>query len=85
VRLVFASHRGGFRGLGGDQQHAKSPYEAVSSCLGKLAEMASELGASVHMPRTGCGLAFESWELFEPIVADKLTANRIEVTVYDHS
>ncbi|MBS2536373.1 Appr-1-p processing protein, partial [Catenulispora sp. NF23] len=32
-------------------------YEAVDQCLARLAEHALELGASVHMPRIGCGLA----------------------------
>ena len=32
-------------------------YEAVRACLRKLAIEAKGLGASVHMPRIGCGLA----------------------------
>ena len=58
-------------------------YEAVRTCLGKLAEMARELGASVHMPRIGCGLAGGKWELIEPILADELVSKGIDVTVYD--
>jgi O-acetyl-ADP-ribose deacetylase (regulator of RNase III) len=58
-------------------------YKAVRACLGKLAEMAGELDASVHMPRIGCGLAGGKWMLIEPIIADELIAQGIEVTVYD--
>jgi O-acetyl-ADP-ribose deacetylase (regulator of RNase III) len=58
-------------------------YEAVRTCLAKLAEMAREHDASVHMPRIGCGLAGGTWERIEPIIADELSAKGIEVTVYD--
>jgi O-acetyl-ADP-ribose deacetylase (regulator of RNase III) len=58
-------------------------YEAVRECLKKLASEAEGLGASVHMPRIGCGLAGGSWEEVEPIIVDELTAQGVEVTVYD--
>lgn len=34
-------------------------YDAVEKCLGKVNLKGNELGASVHMPRIGCGLAGE--------------------------
>jgi O-acetyl-ADP-ribose deacetylase (regulator of RNase III) len=58
-------------------------YEAVRTCLKKMAVEAKQLGASVHMPRIGCGLAGGRWEEIEPIILDELTSNGIEVTVYD--
>lgn len=58
-------------------------YEAVDECLRGLAERAVELGATVHMPRIGCGLAGGQWELIEPLVASRLTQSGIPVTVYD--
>ncbi len=58
-------------------------YEAVRACLKKLASEAKGLGASVHMPRIGCGLAGGRWEEVEPIILDELIAQGIEVTVYD--
>jgi O-acetyl-ADP-ribose deacetylase (regulator of RNase III) len=58
-------------------------YEAVRACLAKVAEMATERDASVHMPRIGCGLAGGTWERIEPIIAEELSAKGIEVTVYD--
>ena len=57
--------------------------EAVRACLRKLAVEAKRLGASVHMPRIGCGLAGGRWEEIEPILADELTSQGVEVTVYD--
>ncbi|MGW5336775.1 hypothetical protein [Streptomyces bauhiniae] len=43
-----------------------------------------ELGASVHTPRIGCGLAGGEWPLVEPLVAGRLAGRGIPVTVYDH-
>ena len=58
-------------------------YEAVRLCLAKVAAQASELVASVHMPRIGCGLAGGRWEDIEPIIDEELVSKGIEVTVYD--
>jgi O-acetyl-ADP-ribose deacetylase (regulator of RNase III) len=58
-------------------------YDAVRVCLKKLAGEAKSLGASVHMPRIGCGLAGGRWEQVEPIIAGELTSHDVEVTVYD--
>ena len=58
-------------------------YEAVRACLRKLAAEAQGSGASVHMPRIGCGLAGGRWEQVEPIVFDELISQGVEVTVYD--
>ncbi|MET9378669.1 macro domain-containing protein [Streptomyces sp. NPDC002992] len=58
-------------------------YEAIDAALGLLADKAEELGASVHMPRIGCGLAGGKWARVEPLIAGRLTARGIPVTVYD--
>ncbi|MFD9335880.1 macro domain-containing protein [Streptomyces sp. NPDC060028] len=60
-------------------------YEAVERCLGLLAGHAIELGASVHMPRIGCGLAGGKWSRIEPLITDALCARDVSVTVYDHA
>lgn len=58
-------------------------YEAVESCLEKLAEEATKIEASVHMPRIGCGLAGGKWEKIEPIIKNTLLKNDIDVYIYD--
>ncbi|MFD5467647.1 macro domain-containing protein [Kitasatospora sp. NPDC127059] len=58
-------------------------YEAIDTGLAALGERALELGASVHMPRIGCGLAGGRWAKVEPLVAARLTAHGVPVTVYD--
>jgi O-acetyl-ADP-ribose deacetylase (regulator of RNase III) len=58
-------------------------YEAVAACLTQLAVRALELGASVHMPRIGCGLAGGKWSEVEPMIEQSLIAAGVPVTVYD--
>lgn len=58
-------------------------YEAIERCLVALAGHATKLGASVHMPRIGCGLAGGRWERIEPIVVETLLKHDIRTTVYD--
>ncbi|MCX5296206.1 macro domain-containing protein [Streptomyces sp. NBC_00193] len=58
-------------------------YEAIERCLDRLAAHATERGASVHMPRIGCGLAGGKWSRIEPLIRDELCAKGIPVTVYD--
>lgn len=58
-------------------------YEAIESCLEKLAKEAKQLGASVHMPRIGCGLAGGKWEKVEPLIEKTLVKNDIDVYIYD--
>jgi O-acetyl-ADP-ribose deacetylase (regulator of RNase III) len=59
-------------------------YDAVERCLATLAEHATEVEASVHMPRIGCGLAGGTWTRIGPLVEAALCARDIPVTVYDH-
>lgn len=59
-------------------------YEAIDASLGLLADKAVELGASVHMPRIGCGLAGGRWSRVEPLVAERVVRRGLAVTVYDH-
>ncbi len=58
-------------------------YEALAPCLDRVGEKASELKASVHMPRIGCGLAGGDWSKIEPMIEDSLVRRRVPVSVYD--
>src|SRR4051794_36460479 len=58
-------------------------YRAIEKCLTALADHAMGLGASVHMPRIGCGLAGGRWELVEPLIVGALCERDVSVTVYD--
>jgi O-acetyl-ADP-ribose deacetylase (regulator of RNase III) len=58
-------------------------YPAIRDGLDKVAEFARAHGASVTMPRIGCGLAGGRWEEIEPIIEDTLCKKGIAVSVYD--
>lgn len=58
-------------------------YAALRRCLDKAAYGAEALGASVHMPRIGCGPAGGRWDIIEPIITQSLITRGIPVTVYD--
>lgn len=58
-------------------------YEALEAGLSRVAEPALKQGASVHMPRIGCGLAGGEWNQVEQIIESTLLSQGIEVVVYD--
>ncbi len=58
-------------------------YDSVNMCLEKIRDKAIELNASIHMPRIGCGLAGEKWEIIEPLIVSNLTERGISVYIYD--
>jgi O-acetyl-ADP-ribose deacetylase (regulator of RNase III) len=58
-------------------------YEAVDAALKTVGDEALHTGASVHMPRIGCGLAGGTWDRIEPILHAHLTDRGVAVTVYD--
>lgn len=56
-------------------------YSALKECLATASHDARTMGASIHMPRIGCGLAGGTWEMIEPIVRKELSG--LKVFVYD--
>jgi len=70
-------------GVRGGSRTPPIRYKAVEECLSKVSVKAVELGASVHMPRIGCGLAGGKWERIEPIIVKTLCEADVPVTVYD--
>ncbi|MGW1885005.1 macro domain-containing protein [Streptomyces sp. NPDC001970] len=73
----------GQRGMRTGSKGVPVRYEAIDTALGALGDRAVELGASVHMPRIGCGLAGGKWSRVEPLITERLVARGIPVTVYD--
>jgi O-acetyl-ADP-ribose deacetylase (regulator of RNase III) len=66
-------------------RHVEKPvcYKSIEHCLISVAAKAFEIGATVHMPRIGCGLAGGDWNVVESIINRTLTLRDIDVTVYD--
>ncbi len=58
-------------------------YESVRTCLARVRAFALEHGASVHMPRIGCGLAGGTWDKISAIIEDELSEHGVPVVVYD--
>ncbi|MFJ3669911.1 macro domain-containing protein [Streptomyces sp. NPDC090106] len=81
---VWVANLIGQRGIRTGSKGVPVRYEAIDTALTALAGKALELGASVHMPRIGCGLAGGTWSRVEPLVRDRLVARGVAVTVYDH-
>ena len=73
-------------GQHGTRSTAEGPpvrYDSIERCLAKLADEALTRGASVHMPRIGCGLAGGTWDRIEPLITSTLSTRDVAVTVYD--
>lgn len=58
-------------------------HDALQRCLATLTEQARELGATVHMPRIGCGLAGGRWPDVQDLIERTLIAGGVPTTVYD--
>ena len=80
---IWVANMVGQRGMRAGSNGPPIRYEAVRACLAMLAGEAIALGAGVHMPRIGCGLAGGRWDRIGPIIAEELVASGVEVTVYD--
>lgn len=83
-RCVWVANMIGQRGVRTGSKGVPVRYEAIDTALDRLAGHALDLGASVHMPRIGCGLAGGRWSRVEPLVRERLVSRGIPVTVYDH-
>lgn len=81
---IWVANMVGQRGVRTGSAGPPIRYDAVARCLVALGDHAVELGASVHMPRIGCGLAGGTWSRIEPLITDALGARDVPVTVYDH-
>jgi O-acetyl-ADP-ribose deacetylase (regulator of RNase III) len=55
-------------------------YGALAECPRQASQAAENIGAELHMPRIGCGLAGGTWDRVEPIIRG---ACGVPVYVYD--
>ncbi|WP_393096970.1 macro domain-containing protein [Streptomyces sp. LN325] len=83
-RHVWVANLIGQRGIRTGSKGVPVRYEAIDAALGRLADQAVALDASVHMPRIGCGLAGGAWSRVEPLITQRLVRRGIAVSVYDH-
>jgi O-acetyl-ADP-ribose deacetylase (regulator of RNase III) len=55
-------------------------YDAVRTALIEVNDFAQAIGATIHAPRFGAGLAGGHWEEIEQIILEVVT---VDVTIYD--
>jgi O-acetyl-ADP-ribose deacetylase (regulator of RNase III) len=58
-------------------------YAALEQCLLKVAELARQHSATIHLPRIGTGQAGGAWAIVEEIIEQTLGKQELDVTVYD--
>ena len=66
----------------GQSTRPRIRYNALGDALDQLQEVASEQGASVHMPRIGTGQAGGHWELIRELIDERLVRRGTPVFVY---
>lgn len=70
---TFVANMMGQHGVGfSDTEIAPIRYDALKECLIKLAELAKNKGASIHILRIGCGLTGGKWDAVEGIIEGAL-------------
>lgn len=78
---ILVANMIGQRGVGCDENGLPPiRYTAVRAALKSVNDLATQINATLHMPRIGCGLAGGRWEDIESIIKEVVTVN---VYVYD--
>ena len=72
----------GQKGLIGPKNPRPVSYSAIEDAMFKIASYADCIGASVHMPRIGCGLGGGTWDRIEEILLLAFETVPIQVNVY---
>lgn len=67
----------------GESVRPRIRYSALRTGLATVAIKASEMGASVHMPRIGAGQGAGIWSVVEDIIQTVFSEKDVSVTVYD--
>ena len=67
----------------GPSKHPRIRYAALRRALGRVAQVARDTGATVHMPRIGTGEARGSWNVVEELIHGGCDPHGVSVTVYD--
>lgn len=57
-------------------------YNNLRDCLCELAEIATSLKATVHMPQIGAGQARGDWNIILGMIHDELIAKQVKVNIY---
>ncbi len=66
----------------GSSMKPRIRYAALQDCLEDLGHLATEIGATIHMPLIGTGHAGGSWTLISELIERVLGKNRLKAFVY---
>ena len=67
----------------GDSVKPRIRYSALRSGLARVAGEASRLGATLHMPRVGCGEGRGDWGLISDLIRSECVGRGLSVYIYD--
>jgi O-acetyl-ADP-ribose deacetylase (regulator of RNase III) len=70
------------RGIGMRDGVPPIRYPALKKCLDEVFRHAKEIGASVHMPKIGCGLAGGKWNVVGPMIEEAAERYGVRAVVY---
>lgn len=59
-------------------------YDALMTCLEKLASHAERFQASVHMPKIGSGLARGNWDIIVELIKAAFRDSQVHVYIYEY-
>lgn len=66
----------------GPSRKPRIRYGVLKNCLERLAEIAIERRATIHMPRIGSGQAGGKWPIIAELIDEALIQRGIDVTIY---
>jgi O-acetyl-ADP-ribose deacetylase (regulator of RNase III) len=80
---IFVVNMVAQHGIGTGSNGPPIRYPSLALCLDKLVPLSNILGATVHMPRIGTGLAGGKWEEIEPLLEKALQGQQVHVYDFD--
>lgn len=78
---ITVAHMVAQQGIGPSKSQ-RLRYLALSQCLQEVRSQASQLNASVHMPRIGTGHGGADWQVVRELITEELVDKGVQTTVY---
>lgn len=66
----------------GESAKPRIRYAALKKCLDRVAQLAKQWQASIHMPRIGSGQAGGDWRIIAELIEDSLCKQGLKVYIY---
>lgn len=82
-RNLVVANMVGQQGIGYKSGKPPVKYDAINSCLKKVAEIAKKYNSVVIGPKFGAGLAHGDWNTIEQLIIKNMCEKDIEVNIYE--